>query len=259
MRILPTLALILSSCSILAQGELAMTYNIRYDNPDDPLKWQARKSDVGALMKTCGIVGVQEALQHQVYDLAASLPEHQWIGVGRDDGKNAGEFAPIFYSSDYELITWKTIWLSPTPKDTASVGWDAALTRIATVAEFFSKGEKLLVINAHFDHQGEKARNESAKIILKEIGTHDVHRMLVMGDFNAKPESACNKMFLGSGLNDQGMKKSDSTFRGFDDSADKRIDYVFSKNIKTLQTTVPALKISDMNISDHLPVILEFE
>lgn len=236
-----------------------MTYNIRYDNPSDPLKWDIRKTAVSALMSNCGIIGVQEGLKHQVDDLESLLPDYKWVGVGRDDGKNQGEFAPIFYSSDFELLTWRTVWLSETPKDTASVGWDAALTRIATIAEFIWRGEKLVVVNAHFDHQGEQSRRESAKLLVKEIEADDSDRLLVMGDFNALPDSECMKSFLGSGLHDQGMSDAASTFRGFDDSADKRIDYVLSRNVKTIKTSVPALKILEMNLSDHLPVILEFE
>lgn len=40
----------------------------------------------------------QEAFKSQVDDLQALLGEGwRWVGVGRDDGFQQGEYAPIFY------------------------------------------------------------------------------------------------------------------------------------------------------------------
>lgn len=259
MRIILTAFALLLTSSLIGQTELAMTYNIRYDNPDDPLKWDIRKAPIASLMSKCGIIGVQEALQHQVYDLASKLTDYNWVGVGRDDGKSAGEYCPIFYNSEFQLITWETVWLSETPQDTASVGWDAALTRIATVAEFVWKDERLLVINAHFDHMGEESRTQSASLILQEIQSRSVDNVLLMGDFNALPKSACIRTFTEGGMTDHGAEAGSATYVGFDDSAAKRIDYVFSTGLQAGKTSIPKLKILEMNLSDHLPVIAEFE
>ena len=40
--------------------------------------------------------GLQEALKDWMEDLTEGLPEYGWVGVGRDDGQEAGEFNPVF-------------------------------------------------------------------------------------------------------------------------------------------------------------------
>ena len=151
-----------------------MTYNIRYDNPADSLdNWAYRKDFVASMIRyhDPDIVGIQEGLMHQVDTLAALLPEYRWSGKGRDDGLNAGKFAAIFYRSDrYKLLAENTFWLSPTP-DTPSKGWDAALNRIATWVKLkdLRSDRTLFVFNTHFDHQGITAREESARLLIREI------------------------------------------------------------------------------------------
>ena len=60
-----------------------------------------------------------------------------------------------------ELLTSKT-------PDEISVGWDAALPRFCTYAKFRDKksGENFWVFNTHFNHVGERAREESAGFLV---------------------------------------------------------------------------------------------
>jgi len=78
-----------------------MTYNIRYDTPADGRNsWAFRKDLVKHLILSHmpHVLGIQEALFHQVMDLYNALKDkYSWVGCGRDDGMNAGEFNPIFY------------------------------------------------------------------------------------------------------------------------------------------------------------------
>ena len=69
----------------------------------------------------------QEVLHNQLLDLAELLgDDYAHVGVGRDDGKEAGEYSPIFFDkTKFELVRWKTVWLSETPEKPGSVGWDA--------------------------------------------------------------------------------------------------------------------------------------
>ena len=112
-----------------------MTWNIRYNNTDDGENaWPLRKSHVTELIlfHAPDVIGMQEALLGQVNDIASHLPGYDWVGVGRDDGKNAGEYAPIFYDSRrFQLKEQGWFWLSETP-EVPSRGWDAALPRICT-------------------------------------------------------------------------------------------------------------------------------
>src|SRR5689334_5547293 len=119
-----------------AQSLSVMSWNIRYNNPDDGINaWPNRKDWVAEMIidNKIDIAGFQEVLLDQLDDLKVRLPELDVYGVGRDDGKTAGEFSPIFFRRDrFERVDQSTFWLSPTPDRTASRGWDAALPRIAS-------------------------------------------------------------------------------------------------------------------------------
>src|SRR6478752_2708445 len=94
------LLLILFKTVAFAQSVKVMTYNIRLDHVSDGVnQWPNRKTKVFDLIKKYDpdIFGVQEALPNQMEDLAQNLPTYTYIGVGRDDGKNKGEFSALFY------------------------------------------------------------------------------------------------------------------------------------------------------------------
>ncbi|MEM6646242.1 MAG: endonuclease, partial [Bacteroidota bacterium] len=138
----------------------AMSFNIRYNNPGDGIHaWPNRADDAAAAIAfwDADVAGLQEALRGQINDLSMRLPGYAWLGVGRDDGGDTGEFSPIFYKRDrFNVVTHGTFWLSPTPDEVGSRGWDAALPRIATWAHLQDKTTRasLLVVNTHFDHVG---------------------------------------------------------------------------------------------------------
>lgn len=169
----------------------AMTYNIRLDLASDgDNAWPHRRTALTSLVAYYApdLVGMQEVLQHQKDQVEADLPAYQFIGVARDDGKQAGEYSMLGYRTDrFTPLASGTFWLSPTP-DRPSKGWDAALPRIATWARLSDKTAKqtLLVVNTHFDHIGKVARLESAKLIRRWIGTHRQagDAVVLMGDFN---------------------------------------------------------------------------
>ena len=172
------------------------TFNIRYDNPQDSLNnWQYRKDRVCQFIKDheLDIVGMQEVLHNQFQDLRAGLPEYDGIGVGRDDGKTAGEYAPLFYRKDkYEVLDSNTFWLAENPDSVGMMGWDAVCVRIATWAKFKDKatGKIFMAVNTHFDHVGEEARRQSALLIIRKIKEIVGERpAVVTGDFNVTDAS----------------------------------------------------------------------
>lgn len=174
-----------------------MSFNLRYNNTGDgPNAWPLRKAWVAQLIRfhDADAVGVQEALYGMLADLDTLLPEYSRIGVGRTDGKMGGEFSAILYKRDrLEVLENKTFWLSPTPEVAGSKGWDAALERIATWGRFRDRatGCEYVHLNTHFDHKGEQARQESARLIRERLATIDASRLpLVMtGDLNSRPTS----------------------------------------------------------------------
>ena len=161
--------------SLMAQELNIMTFNIRYNTAADSLNaWPYRKDKVASqvLFHEAHILGVQEALHDQVVDLQQRLPQYKYAGVGRDDGKEKGEYSAIFYDTTrLQVLQTKTFWLSETPEVPGSKSWDAAITRIVTWIKFRDKKTKKIffAFNTHFDHIGQVARRESAKILLQKV------------------------------------------------------------------------------------------
>jgi endonuclease/exonuclease/phosphatase family metal-dependent hydrolase len=263
-----------------------ISFNIRYDNPNDSLNaWTFRKGSLIAFMKNQNpdILSLQEVLHHQLLDVDSLLNvdqpagvEYAWIGVGREDGKEAGEYCPIFYNKkQYKVLAWETRWLSPT-SSIPSTGWDAALPRIATIAKFqeFKSKREFVVINTHLDHLGEQARLNSAKLIVTWLDTlaEDGTPVLLMGDFNGDRKSSPIRWINASQrlliANDMKTTFPRGTFNGFRDSVTSHqtqrgpeIDFIFySNHFNLLSSTVDYTQRGPgLFLSDHFPVIAKFE
>jgi endonuclease/exonuclease/phosphatase family metal-dependent hydrolase len=255
-----------------------MTFNIRYNEPKDGINaWANRKTKVADVIRfhKADLIGVQEALDDQLKDLERLLPDFGWCGVGRADGKNGGEFSAIFYrKSRFNLLETKTFWLSETPEEVGSKGWDANLPRIVTWAKFYDRQTKktFFHFNTHFDHIGEKARTESAKLLLAQ--TEKIagkFSFVVTGDFNAnestdvyriltgKIDATTTKLVDARYISVNGHFGGTSTFSAFKEpEPDKKIDYVFVKeNVKVLEHAVLSDRWDGLWASDHLPVLAE--
>ena len=256
-----------------------LSFNIRYDNPADSLHaWPNRKSHVADLIRfyDADLVGVQEALKRQVDTLAARLPGYGWFGVGRDDGDAEGEFSAIFYKeSRFELLEEGTFWLSETPEVAGSRGWDAALPRIVTWGHLRDQtsGETFYHVNTHFDHRGEEARLESARLLRERLGTLAGDRpFLLTGDFNTterdppyealtdvRPDSAV-VLRDAYDVTAEPPYGPTETFHGFEvgGATGGRIDYVFvSEDVRVLRYGVLTDHREGRYPSDHLPVLAD--
>ncbi|CAG8956052.1 hypothetical protein HYFRA_00011835 [Hymenoscyphus fraxineus] len=224
------------------------------------------------------VICLQEVLHTQLVDIMASLNrsagDGKWsyVGVGRDDGKEAGEYSPIIYRSNiWKVVEWRTVWLSETPT-TPSKGWDAASIRIVTVGvlEHLKSGKLVLIMSTHFDDQGSISRQESAKIILEiiedEAKARDYSSVLLAGDFNSPPDDGAYQIMTSSQsqMQDVGMllpkeKRygNELTFTSFGhvDNIPSRIDFIFSRkgNRDTLLTYgVLSNRFDDgVYLSDH--------
>jgi len=250
-----------------------MTYNIRMNTPDDGVNaWPLRKDKVAGLLKfhQADLFGVQEALLVQMNDLKASFPEFDCFGVGRDDGKEAGEHMTIFFrNSRFEKLDAGTLWLSPTP-DKPGLGWDAVCNRTCTWIKLKDKATKKVFyhFNTHFDHRGRTAREESAKLILKFMGeiNKDNLPMLLTGDFNSTKEAAPIQQIL-KVLFDTTDKCLTPpygpvcTSGGFEVKVLRNtIDYIFiNQKVNVLRHGVLSDSFGLFYPSDHLPVLAEVE
>lgn len=257
----------------LGQTYKAMSYNIKYDNVNDTVNnWNDRKEEMVELLKKHQpeFIGMQEVLYRQLEYLDESLADYNYIGVGRDDGKQKGEFSPILYNtSKFELLDSNTFWLSKTP-DKISVGWDAAMERICSYGLFQNKTsqKKIWIFNTHFDHIGVKARKKSAKLILKKIKQLNLNNfpVILMGDFNLMPkekpiQSIQKKMDDAQHISKTPIKGPKGTFNGFDinDPQERRIDYIFTTGLSLdSYLHIDERLKTGKHISDHLPVLASF-
>ncbi|MGK0252666.1 MAG: endonuclease/exonuclease/phosphatase family metal-dependent hydrolase [Mariniflexile sp.] len=270
-----SLFLIVFSCSAQKETYKLMTYNIRYDNPNDgENQWSKRKEFLSSQIAFYepDIFGIQEGLYHQVTYLDSVFVTYNFVGIGRDDGKEKGEYSAIFYNSKkLKIIKQNTFWLSETPHE-ISVGWDASMERICTYAllENRNTNQQFWVFNTHFDHIGEEARLQSSKLIvskIKELNKNNLPTIL-MGDFNLKPTS--EPIILLSTVFNDSKKISSSkpfgptgTYNGFKfyEPVNDRIDYIFtSKNTIEVQKFAVLSDSKDCKYpSDHLPVFVKVE
>jgi len=181
-----------------APGALSvMTFNIRYGTARDGANhWDKRKELCAARVRHFDpdVLGLQESLAFQNDYLRAHCPGYTFIGVGRDDGKQSGEFSTLLVrTARFTVVDSGTFWLSTTPETAGSKSWDSSLPRIVTWARVQDRkaGDRpLLLVNTHFDSRGPESRKESAKIIRAFIATHAADAaVIVTGDFNSAPSS----------------------------------------------------------------------
>jgi len=266
-RLIICYSVLLLAFDSVAQTIKVMTYNIRYDNPGDgPNAWSNRKQKVFAIIQgeDPDILGVQEALHHQVKDITNARNNTQFVGVGRDDGRISGEFSPIIFKKErFDLQEHGTFWLSDTPDIAGSIGWDAQITRIATWALLIDKetARKLLVVNTHFDHVGEKARQKSAELLKEKIVELDFEvPVIITGDFNfTRDENPYYLMTDGATVElidpAPEVKGTYCTFEVANEC--KAIDYIFITNEWNADGyTVIEDNDGTYYPSDHLPVVI---
>jgi endonuclease/exonuclease/phosphatase family metal-dependent hydrolase len=272
-KYIPAFLFLLWPFFITAQQEVkAMSFNIRLDVASDgENRWDARKEKVAGLMNyyAADFIGCQEVQHHQLQFLQSQLTDYNYIGAGRDDGKEAGEYSCIFYNKEtFTVIQQSTFWLSATP-DSVSMGWDAVCNRVCTYGLFQSKKTKqfLWVLNTHFDHMGQVARLASAKLIIekiKELNTKN-YPVIFSGDLNSKPEEAPAQYISSNLLNTRDISQQPpygpaDTWNGFkfDKKPDGRIDHIFIEKNKKL-SVIKFATITDSYDkkypSDHFPIL----
>ena len=260
-----------------------MSYNIRLGVASDSLNhWELRKCATPAMLDEVrpAVFGVQEAYDFQVRYILDKCPKFKAIGVGRDDGVNAGEHLSVFYDTTrITLRDWGTYWLSETP-EVPSMGWDAACMRTATWALLHDSqnGRDFYFVNTHLDHIGKIARREGLALIynrIKEMNPKGLP-MVLTGDFNVLPDDEgltdLNSLMLSARFNSN-QADSIGSFNGFgaygeshsapvleDGEADRNslrpLDYIyFSGFCKSLLFKVDTTTYVGVPfISDHYPV-----
>ncbi len=248
------------------------TFNLRMDTPNDGENaWPNRKERVKGLIRfhDFDICGTQEGFKHQLDDIL-ELGNYAYVGVGRDDGKNAGEHSAIFFKKDrFEVLGKGNFWYSETP-NVPSKGWDATCcNRICSWAKFKDKKSEgeFFVFNSHFDHQGRLARKNSSLLLLKKIkeiaGDMPV---FCTGDFNAVPEDEPIQIIYNDGklmdsyqITQQPAYGTIGTFNSFNfySPMKDRIDYIWvTEDITVNKYGVLNEQQYGRFPSDHFPVMI---
>ena len=250
-----------------------ISFNIRYNvasGEDGENQWDKRKSATVKMLKEekPDLFGLQEALSDQLQYIEENFPQYTRIGVGRDDGKKAGECMAVFFRTDqFELLENGTRWLSATPEK-VSMGWDAACFRTVTFVHLKDKssGRDFWYFNTHLDHVGQEARKNSVLLLCRLIdemvpkGTP----VLLGGDLNSSIESTIFAPFDQNGLQAarEVAPKTDhnDTFNGFGNAPKPCIiDHIFFRNVTPLRFQTLTKNYGKPYISDHYPIKLEFE
>ena len=252
------------------------TYNVRRDvDEDGRFAWDGRREVVASTLRfhRPDVVGLQEPLDEQYDDLRGALPAYEWVGQPRYGGEE-GEYCPIGYRAErFERVAGDTFWLSETPGETGSVGWDATYPRVATWVRLHDRwtGETVTYCNTHLDHEGPRARVKAARLLVDRLGDlREGGPAVVAGDCNATPDEKPYAVLAGEGGNESPLSDArtasphpphgPATTRTDYESLrpDRRIDHVFVVDCDVAHYGVAADIAADGSYpSDHLPVVVD--
>ena len=258
-----------------AEPLTVMTFNIRYGTANDGENaWPNRRGFLFDVIREAGadVVGLQEALDFQIDQILEAVPGYAAVGVGRDDGRRAGEHAAILFRVDRVQVDRSgTFWFSDTPDVVASRSWGNAITRIATWARFVGRdGRAFWHYNVHLDHQSQPSRERSTDLLLRRLAAREPagEPVVVTGDFNAGESNPAVVNLLPGPPDRPGRlvdtfrvlhpgERTVGTFTGFrrDATGGDKIDYVFVEPAtEVLSATILRTSRDGRFPSDHFPV-----
>ena len=254
-----------------------MSFNVRYDTAKDGVhNWAHRRRLVADTIRyhDPDVVGVQEAMTHQLRELETLLPGYEWVGDARDTAAPSGEHTAVGYRRErFSAAATDTFWLSETPETANSVGWDARHPRVATWVRLHGADRALVLLNTHLDHAGERARREGIGLALSRLAELvDDEPAVCCGDFNCVVGGPAHDAASGYALSD-GRRLRDSrrlatrchgpttTRTDFEDLLpDMGIDHVFLSDDATVTGWAAVTDRDDAHYaSDHLPVVVDCE
>ena len=251
------------------------TFNLRMDTPSDGENaWFHRKDMVNDLIRFYGfdLFGTQEGFTHQLNDILR-LSDYRFIGVGRDDGKDAGEHCAIFYRSDrFKVLDQGDFWLSEHPEKPGR-GWDGTCcNRICTWGKFedLKNPKQCYCFNVHYEYEGDVARRESSNLMISRIKSIAGNQpVFLTGDFNAFPTEEPIRILNDSGfLNDSYKITKEApfgpvcTYHGYDSTikTEERLDYIWvTDSIQIDKYGVLTNTLYGHTPSDHFPVMVVAE
>ncbi len=261
------------SCSNEKQVNVA-TFNIgNHLLPGEPNSWQTRFPLVKSFLikQNFDVIGMQEVTNVKLQDLQKILPHYDYVGTGRDNGKDAGEYCPIFFKKNkYTLLAKSQFWLSETPDVPGSIDWSGSFPRMVTWIKLKSNstGHIFFVFNTHFCEKSEDARKKSAVLLLKKIFEIAENAPVILtGDFSTTSDNGSYQILITnwnrflSMINSEDIakryiNKDSSTYNGFTDNlTGTKTDFIFVNGYMTVKNyEIHVVKEGNIFISDHYPV-----
>lgn len=244
-----------------------MTFNLKtesifeFKNP-----WKKRKETVLKIIDNYSpdILGVQELTKKMAKDMEQRIDEkYNIIGDFRSKSLSA-ERNDLLIKKEHDILSYNTFWLSENPHKHGSSIWYAMFPRICTTALIkISDGNILRVYNTHLDCGVPKAREYQVKKLREAIIKNDEKEavpILVMGDFNAKPNSKAIKDFnrqYGEKKKFASVYTGKTTTMGKFKGKEKGlpIDYIFMSNeFKAIHSEIVRYNDDGCYPSDHYPI-----
>jgi len=244
-----------------------MSFNIRYGTANDgDNHWMKRREQLFALLREqqADVIGLQEALHGQIDEILRAVPGYGYVGVGRSDGRQAGEYAAILYrTARLQVRRSDTFWFSDTPGVVKSTSWGNQIERICTWAYFEDRnGPAFYLYNVHLDHQSQPSRERSVALLLARIAARDPRApVVVTGDFNAGEDNPAAVAMRASFRDSFRVLQPDATevgtFSGFrlGQASGDKIDFVFVEpGAEVLEAAIVRTSRDGRYPSDHFPV-----
>jgi endonuclease/exonuclease/phosphatase family metal-dependent hydrolase len=254
-----------------APGRLrTMSFNLRFASTTEPHSWTVRRPVMRELLRREAphIIGTQEGVFSQLLDIEPDLgPRYDWVGMGRLHGSRDESMAIFYDARRLRPTEYDHFWLSDTPDVIGSNTWGAAFARMVTWIRFRDLADgarEFYVLNTHFDHVSQYARERSAALIAQRMAGFDRSLpVVVTGDFNAAAHrNTAYDTLLGAGLVDTWDTAAErsalyATFHGYKPLTPNgdRIDWILtSPGVTTHRAAINTFSVDGQFPSDHLPV-----
>lgn len=252
-----------------------MSFNIRYGTADDGLNnWEHRRELVVDTIEQFNpdLLATQEGLAFQIEYLRERLPQLNCLGVGREDGKQRGEYVAVLYrAARFARLDEGHFWLSETLDVPGSKSWQSSQTRMVTWCRLSEKTQPestFYLFNTHFDQRSETARQASAELLRRQVLTlSDGEAAVVVGDFNCSEDELPYETLVSGSDNEPRLidayrslhheRQSDELTRhGFGGArTGSRIDWILhSRHFRTQEAAIERIAFQNRFPSDHYPV-----
>jgi endonuclease/exonuclease/phosphatase family metal-dependent hydrolase len=260
-----------------------MSFNIRLGTANDgDDHWTRRRDMLFGLLRDqdADLVGLQEAFRFQIEEILAAVPGYGVVGVGRDDGKAAGETSAILFKVNrFHVAESGTFWFSDTADVPGTRTWGNRYNRVSSWARFIDRdGTAFWHYNLHLDHESQPSRERSTELLLARVTARafPAEPVVLTGDFNVGEDNPALHRLVGTPGEAPSParpfvdsfrvlhpdEKEAGTFTGFKFNATTgdKIDYVLVQpSTRVLSAAIVRTSQGGRYPSDHFPVTARLE